>query len=83
MEIWRRLDVPSHANLEELHRIIQAAMGWLDYHLHAFEIGDRRYELPDRENPRPGIDERTFELSGLPEGTRFTYEYDFGDGWVG
>src|SRR5262249_48028169 len=80
--IWRRVDVPSHANLEELHRVLQAAMGWLDYHLHAFDIGDRRYEVPDKESEVPSVDERTVLLSELPEGSRFTYEYDFGDGWV-
>ena len=80
--IWRRVDVPSHANLEELHRVLQAAMGWLDYHLHAFDIGDRRYEVPDKESEVPSVDERTVLLSELPEGSRFTYEYDFGDEWV-
>ena len=79
--IWRLIDALSHANLKELHRVIEAAMGWLDYHLHAFEIGDRRYALPDTESHEPSIDERTVFLSAVPEGTRFTYESDFGDGW--
>jgi len=83
--IWRRVDVPSHVNLEELHRIIQAAMGWLDYHLHSFEIGERRYQLPNDENidlDDPPLDERDITLRELPKGTRFRYEYDFGDCWI-
>ena len=31
--IWRRMAVRTATNLQTLHRIIQAAMGWLDYHL--------------------------------------------------
>ena len=31
--IWRRVAVKTAINLQTLHRIIQAAMGWLDYHL--------------------------------------------------
>jgi len=79
------VEVPSHVNLEELHRIIQAAMGWLDYHLHSFEIGDRRYQLPDEEDAGlddPPLDERDLTLRELPRGTRFRYEYDFGDSWI-
>ena len=31
--IWRRVAVKTATNLQTLHRIIQAVMGWLDYHL--------------------------------------------------
>ena len=34
--IWRRLLVSEHASLQQLHDIIQVAMGWLDSHLHQF-----------------------------------------------
>jgi hypothetical protein len=36
--IWRRIQVPSEYNFWDLHVAIQDAMGWLDYHLHHFEI---------------------------------------------
>jgi hypothetical protein len=45
--IWRRVLVPSQFNLNGLHRVIQAAFGWQDYHLHRFEIEHVRYENPD------------------------------------
>ncbi len=50
-EVWRRVDVPLTASLKMLHDIIQAAMGWEDYHLWMFKAGDRRYGLPDPEWP--------------------------------
>jgi hypothetical protein len=37
--IWRRIEVPSETSLAQLHKILQTAMGWQDYHLHEFEIG--------------------------------------------
>ena len=37
--VWRRLVMPGTMTLGDLHRAIQAAMGWHDGHLHAFDIG--------------------------------------------
>lgn len=36
--VWRRVLVPETCTFYDLHTIIQDAMGWEDYHLHAFEI---------------------------------------------
>ena len=36
--IWRRIQVPGDYNFWDLHVAIQDSMGWLDYHLHHFEI---------------------------------------------
>lgn len=82
--IWRRLVVPGEIKLSRLHAILQAAMGWEDYHLHDFEIGGKRFEPPDEDGDgdEDAIDEDSVVLSDLvEEGTRFLYEYDFGDGW--
>jgi hypothetical protein len=38
-QIWRRLVVPLDFNLRELHLVLQAAFGWMNAHLHEFEIG--------------------------------------------
>jgi hypothetical protein len=40
--IWRRLLVPRDLTLYGLHRTIQIAFGWEDYHLHAFKLHGRR-----------------------------------------
>src|SRR5216684_8688779 len=45
--IWRRVQVPSDVSLGKLHRIIQEAMGWSDYHLHQFRLGETYYGVPD------------------------------------
>lgn len=84
--IWRRLRVPADVSLPVLHRILQAAMGWTDSHLHQFRSGPKVYGVPDPEGfalAPPVLDERRARLSTLAPGekARFTYEYDLGDGW--
>jgi hypothetical protein len=91
--IWRRIQVPASCNFWELHVAIQDTMGWLDYHLHHFEIKGKG----KRKTERIGIPD--FEGSGeLPEvfpgweittsayfndlGVQATYEYDYGDEWI-
>ena len=83
--IWRRLLVSSDITLAKLHQIIQAAMGWSDYHLHQFIIGGMYFS-----EPQPGYggwvemqDERKFRLNQVAPGAKssFVYEYDFGDSW--
>ena len=43
--IWRRIETKDVA-LEQLHELIQTSMGWMNSHLHCFEIGDKRYTDP-------------------------------------
>lgn len=91
--IWRRIDVPGNYSFWDLHVAIQDAMGWLDYHLHAFRSPDSG----GTESPEIGIpDEEEFMTSRqtiagwkVPISSRFdrpgqmmVYEYDFGDGWI-
>lgn len=84
-EIWRRIEVPLDISLKGLHDSIQAAMGWLDYHLFEFTVDGKPYGLPDppedygrkihhARNARLGA----FVAKGI---TRFDYAYDFGDDW--
>ncbi|HZL49269.1 MAG TPA: plasmid pRiA4b ORF-3 family protein [Solirubrobacteraceae bacterium] len=79
--VWRRLLVPADTRLDRLHSVIQAAMGWEDYHMHAFSDGSREYGLADPELGHK--DERRATLGRLlkREGERIRYNYDFGDGW--
>ena len=44
--IWRQVEVPTSITLKVLHDIIQAVMGWFDYHLWEFAIGKQRYGVP-------------------------------------
>jgi hypothetical protein len=83
--VWRRIEVASNIKLSELSGVLEAAMGWLGGHLHAFEAGGVLYELPDGESfgfP-PQRDERKARLGEvLPVvKTKMRWDYDFGDGW--
>jgi hypothetical protein len=84
--IWRRLQVAEDTTLGELHDIIQVAMGWTDSHLHQFIVGGTYYGLPDPDwdDLHEMRDERQFRLDEIAakEGTKFRYEYDFGDSWL-
>lgn len=80
--IWRRVEVPVDVKLGKLHRILQAAMGWTDIHLHAFRIGNECYGVPDPDFPSDTKNERNIRLDSVAQqGDRFFYDYDFGDGW--
>jgi hypothetical protein len=80
--IWRRVRVRGDLTLDRLHHVIQAAMGWTNSHLHQFLIGQEGYSDPGFE-VEDTKDERRLRLSDISRanGARFTYEYDFGDGW--
>lgn len=82
--IWRRLLVPGDVTLAQLHDIIQVAMGWEDYHLHQFIVGNVFYGEPHPDYGFEMRDERRVTLREVaPQGgSKFHYEYDFGDGWL-
>lgn len=83
--IWRRVLVSDNITLFDLHKIIQRAFGWYNCHLHEFTIHAVPYGDPaSDEFDEFGLkDEIKFTLRKLKlsEGSRFTYEYDFGDSW--
>lgn len=83
--IWRTILVPETLALTQLDRLVQAAMGWTNSHLHAWAIDGRRYGVPDPEWDTPGeqLDERKFTVGGVlgEHVDEFVYDYDFGDGW--
>lgn len=82
-QIWRRIEVSSDVTLARLHRVLQAAFGWTDSHLHSFQVGKTEYGVPDPEWPNETISEKTITLGALVEQgvKRFVYAYDFGDDW--
>jgi hypothetical protein len=90
--IWRRLQVPESYTFYDLHVAIQDAMGWLDYHLHMFEVKDKnakgdyvRIECPFTD---PDGEEALILTTEVPlkpyfkrPNDRALYSYDYGDGW--
>lgn len=83
--IWRELEVPTSITLKSLHEIIQAVMGWLDYHLWEFTLGRQKFGLPMDEDwgTEPRIEATKVRLRELlkPRKTTIDYLYDFGDAW--
>jgi hypothetical protein len=80
--IWRRVAVRTSMNLQALHTVIQATVGWLDYHLWEFVIGERKYGVPDPGRPHVKNGATTQLAAILASGiTEFGYVYDFGDNW--
>ncbi|GAA1833107.1 plasmid pRiA4b ORF-3 family protein [Luedemannella flava] len=80
--VWRRVQVPGAFTLDRIHRVIQYAMGWRDYHLHSFDIGGAQYGEPDPDGDLDLVDELEVRLDAVAtEGTRLRYTYDYGDWW--
>ncbi|MBM3539656.1 MAG: plasmid pRiA4b ORF-3 family protein [Alphaproteobacteria bacterium] len=82
-EIWRRVEVPLGTHLKGLHDVIQAAMGWQDYHLFEFRIAEKRYGIPEGKWDREILQAKSIKLAVLVSKgvNRFDYVYDFGDDW--
>lgn len=78
-QVTRTVDVPETITLDELHDVLQVALGWTDSHLHRFDTGTVRYSHPFEDWDEDEVDERGVRVSRLPR--RFTYVYDFGDDW--
>lgn len=87
--IWRRLDLPGDLMLDELHVVLQVAMGWQGGHLHKFGVGaDRRtrayfvtgFDLSEGDEGLAEDDVRLDQVVSA-KGDRLFYDYDFGDGW--
>jgi hypothetical protein len=85
--IWRRLLVPADLTLEQLHDVLQAAMGWHDSHMHEFQIGQKTFGKPDPDEGFMGApttaSESAARLSRVlgKAGAKAVYTYDFGDNW--
>jgi hypothetical protein len=81
--IWRRFEVSDQTTLDALHGVLQRVMGWKFSHLYDFKIGGDRYASPFPTPLEGSLDATQVLLVSLPlsNGTKFTYTYDFGDGW--
>lgn len=79
--IWREISMPDSYSLEQLHRCIQLAFDWLDYHLYEFQIGRERFERPDPDAEGRNAAAVCLADLELRTGDSFIYLYDMGDGW--
>jgi len=92
----RRLRVPANISLNKLHRLIQTAFGWKNYHLHSFGLfkeWSKDYDvIPDVElfadkesfeiNPKAVLTAGKTLADFASEYKKILYTYDFGDDWL-
>ena len=83
--IWREVEVPTSITLKVLHDIVQAAMGWFNYHLWEMMIDGQAYGIPmdDGWGAPPPKNASRVRLRDIldPGTTMIAYSYDFGDDW--
>lgn len=88
--VRRVVEVPLDISLSRLHLVIQAAMGWENYHLYSFSVGRRVTVVPEKSDW--GMDEGETLLAArtslwdlldrvATKRKSFHYTYDFGDDW--
>lgn len=71
--VWRTAEVPAEYSLHDLHHVIQASMGWLDYHLHQFRVDGQSYGDPEIDEDglfgTPAQVRRRLKAGGVDTGT--------------
>ncbi len=80
--VARCLDVPIDIRLNDLHFVLQIAIGWQNGHPFEFRIADRAWGLQDRDaasSPMPA--DRATLADILALGDTFKYDYVFGEDW--
>jgi hypothetical protein len=87
--IWRRILVEGDMSFEDLHLVIQYAMGWENCHLYCFNFdGIRLSSSPHVDDGY--LEDNKFEDASIirigsvlkEHDQQFLYEYDFGDSWI-
>lgn len=82
--VWRSFLAHEIIDLSELHMLIQMTMGWEARHLYEFKINGQSYGEIDIDSE---FENDMLEAEGVTFGDviknskKFTYIYDFGDGW--
>ena len=81
--VVRRLEVPFSIRLDDLHFVLQIAIGWRNGHPFEFRIGDRAWGAIDGDlagaNTLPAQRATLADLAAL--GRLFKYNYVFGEDW--
>lgn len=81
--VWRRIVIPDRISFKSLHRILQTAFQWEDYHMHDFSFPN----VPDHivmegEADEDNSSEERVLVDEFLLFFRFIrYTYDFGDNW--
>ena len=74
--VWRRLHVADSTTMAQLHRIVQAAMGWHHARQYVFELANQRYGQPNPDLAEdPTMDARRYTLGQLLQTTPVPIRY--------
>jgi hypothetical protein len=80
--VARCIDVPADIRLDDLHFVLQIAIGWQNGHPFEFRTGDKVWGLCDRDtesNPLPAHAATLADI--LACGPSFKYDYVLGEDW--
>jgi hypothetical protein len=82
--VVRRVEVPLAIRLDDLHFVLQIAIGWQNCHPFELRVGDTAWGLVDRDDPAgsPLPAESATLADLLKLGTSFRYDYVFGEDWA-
>src|SRR5215470_6482441 len=72
--VWRRIEIPAHWTLRQVHGALECVLGWSGGEIHRFRIGDRLYGMTsDRARPR---DSRWVTLGDVAAMGTKSFRYD-------
>ncbi|GAA2603331.1 IS1096 element passenger TnpR family protein [Paractinoplanes durhamensis] len=79
--VWRRVAIPSNTTLDQVHRMLQDALGWSGEQPYAFRTDG--YTIVDPRSAYEGIaaDQERLVSVATEIGDRFTYLHDLGERW--
>ncbi len=86
--VVRRVEVPLDIRLDDLHFVLQIAIGWQNGHPFEFRVEgiseDKRWGLADRSDPQSPLPAETATLAELLAYGRkvFRYDFTFGEDWT-
>lgn len=82
--VIRRVEVPVTIRLDDLHFVLQIAIGWQNCHPFEFRAGATRWGLLDRDDPAssPLSAEQATLADMLALGDSFRHDYVFGEDWA-
>jgi hypothetical protein len=82
--VVRRVEVPVVIRLDDLHFVLQIAIGWQNCHPFEFRVGETAWGLIDRDNPAssPLAAESATLADVLALAGTFRYDYVYGEDWA-
>lgn len=80
--VLRRVLVPLAMRLDDLHFVLQIAIGWQNCHPFEFEAGGKTWGLVDRDSRDNPLPAESVTLANIVQhGNTFRYSYVFGEDW--